>query len=373
LIADLRVLTGKNCNHLVKKEMEMTNNNEVFTLSSEEFADLLRGKSNNRIEPNDFKTSVIICDSDGNEIQVSPEEFDNLFTITKAHNCKISIVMGESEIPDNLQKIINHLAASSREHFSPELVEKNEILMIAPEEHDKQRLRAEEYLEKTIQGTTNVFANSELLRMDLFAGLDVELELVVKHSTGSRVLNYVISKDEVLKKKTTAVTSVTLDTNVVVEYLEKRSKVAVVESLLELAQSGLLDLCVTGRIREDIPRQPLSERINGLPELGIREMGSIIRTGHWKPGRDSAGSTMFQEAIDSLPDDTSRPRKKRPDWRDWDHVQTHYLNGRDVFLTWDKGILNAAPHLKEKLGIVIMKPEDYLQHCKKQIEPRSSG
>ena len=351
----------------------MTNNNEVVTLSAEELDDLLRDKSNNRIEPNDFKTSVIICDSDGNEIQMSPEEFDDLFTITKAHNFQISIVMGESEISDNSQKIINRLAASSREHFSPELVKKNEILMIAPEEHDKQRLRKEEYLKETIQDTTDAFANSELLLMDWLAGLDVELELVVKHSAISQILNYVISEDGVSKKQITEIPSVTLDSSVVVEYLEKRKKAEVVERLLELAQNEQLDLRVTGRIREDIPRQPLRDRINELPELGIQEMGSIIRTGCWRPGRDSAGSTKLQEVIDSLPHDSSRPKRKRPDWRDWDHVQTHYLNGRDVFLTWDKGILNAAPHLKEKLGIVIMKPEDYLRHYKNQVESKSSG
>ena len=306
----------------------MTSKSEVFTLSAEELDDLLRDESNNPINPNDFETSVIICDSDGNEIQISPEEFDNLFTITKAHNCKISIVMGESEIPDNFLKIINHSVANVRAHFSPELVESNEILMITPEEHNKLRLLRKEYVEKVIQGTTDVFVNSHLWHMDLFTGLDIELELVVKHSTGSRVLNYVISKDKVLEKKIIVVPSVTLDTSVIVEYLEKRGKVAAVESLLELAQNRRLDLCVTGRIREDIPRQPLSERINELPELGIREMGSIIRTGHWRPGQDTAGSTKFQEAIDSLPADPSRPSRKRPDWRDWDHVQIHYLNGR---------------------------------------------
>ena len=328
----------------------MPHNNEVFTLSS-----------------------AIIRDSDDNEIcTLSPEEleeFGNLFTITKIHNFKIRIVLSDSWIPHNFQKIINHLAANRYENFSPELIERNEVLMIEPEKHDKRRLRDKEYVEQTVQDTIDVFANSNLLRLDLLANLGVELELVVKHSTGSQVLNYVISKDKVLEKKITEVPSVTLDTSVIVEYFEKRGKVMVVENLLELAQSGELDLCVTGRIREDIPRQPLSERINELPELGIREMGSIIRTGHWSPGRDVAGSTKFQEVIDSLPDDPSRPTKKRPDWRDWDHVQTHYLNGRDVFLTWDKGILYAAPHLKENLGTVIMKPEDYLQHCKKQIEP----
>ena len=351
----------------------MMSNNETFTLSSKELDDLLKDESNKRIEPDDFEFSVVICDSDDNEIRtLSPEEFSSL-CITKVHNLKIRLVLSNSWIPNSWQKIVNHLAANCYENFSPELVERNEILMIEPEEHNKQMLRDKEYVEQTIQDTIDVFANGNLLRIDLLANLGVELELVVKHSTGSQVLNYVISKDEALKKKTTVVPSVTLDTSVVMEYLKKRSKIAVVESLLELAQNRQLDLRVSGRIREDIPYPSLSDKINELPELGIQEMGSVIRTGHWRPGRDMAGSTKFQEAIDSLPDDPSRAKKKRPDWRDWDHVQTHYLNGRDVFLTWDKGILNAASHLKEKLGIVIMTPENYLGHRKKQVESKSSG
>ena len=34
---------------------------------------------------------------------------------------------------------------------------------------------------------------------------------------------------------------------------------------------------VTGRIREDVPRPPLADRIDELPELGIDLMGSVIR------------------------------------------------------------------------------------------------
>ena len=332
----------------------MKSNNKVFTLSN-----------------------VVISDSDDNEIcTLSPEEleeFGNSVTITKVHSLKIRSVMIDSEISEDWQKGINHLAANCRKNFSPELVERNEILMIESKEHDKRRLRDKEYVEQTIQDTIDVFANGNLLRMDLLANLDVEFELVAQDPTGSQVLDYVISKDKVLKKKVTVIPSVTLDTSVIVEYLEKRRKAMIVESLLELAQNEQLDLRVTGRIREDIPRQPLSDRINELPELGIREIGSIIRTGHWRPGRDMAGSTKFQEVVDSIPETSSQPKRKRPDWRDWDHVQTHYLKGRDVFLTWDKGILNAAPHLKEKLGIVIMTPENYLGPYKKQIEPRSAG
>ena len=50
-----------------------------------------------------------------------------------------------------------------------------------------------------------------------------------------------------------------------------------------------------------------------------------------------------------------------------------HLNERDVFITWDNGILNADRHFKEKLGIVIMEPKEYLRHCKGQIESKSSG
>ena len=63
--------------------------------------------------------------------------------------------------------------------------------------------------------------------------------------------------------------------------------------------------------------------------------------------------------IEDLFNEQGRVRN-RPDWRDWQHVWGHYLKGRDVFLTWDRPILDAATELKSKLGIVVMKPEDLL-------------
>ena len=66
----------------------------------------------------------------------------------------------------------------------------------------------------------------------------------------------------------------------------------------------------------------------------------------------------------------STPRfGKAPDWRDWDHLHAHYLRRRDVFLTWDGGILDCADELKGKLDIVVMRPEEYLE----QHERKSTG
>ena len=351
----------------------MTSHNERFTLSREEFDNLFRREPNTTIDLNNLEIDLVFNDDD-ESFTLSPEEFDNLFTITKVHNLRIRIVLSDSGLPSSgLQELVNHLASNVRRQFSPELVESNEILMISPEDRDKQRLMDKEYLEKTVQGVADIFAKSKLWCIDLLYNLAAHLELIINHPTGTQVVNYVISKDKVLTKNTTLVPSATLDTNVVIQYWEQHGKAEIVESLLELAQNGQLDLRVSGRIREDMKRPDASDRINRLPELGIREIGSIIRTGCWRPGRDTVGSTKFQEVVNSIPNAPNRPRKKRPDWRDWDHLQAHYLSERDVFLTWDKGILNAARHFKEKLGIVIMDPEEYLQSCKGQIPSKSSG
>ena len=53
-------------------------------------------------------------------------------------------------------------------------------------------------------------------------------------------------------------------------------------------------------------------------------------------------------------------KRKRPDWRDWDHLYGHYIAGRTAFLTWDQLILDAAPELRSGLGVVVMKPEEFL-------------
>ena len=349
----------------------MTSNNERFTLSREELDNLFRSEPNTTIDLNNLEIELFFNDNES--VILSPEEFDHLFTITKVHNLRISIVLSDSGLPSScLQELVNHLASNVRRQFSPELIESNEILMISPEDHDKQRLMDKEYLKKTVQGVSDIFAKSKLWCIDLLSNLAADLELIINHPTGTQVVNYVISRDKVLTKNTAVVPSVTLDTNIVIEYLEQRGKAEIVESLLELAQNGQLDLRVSGRIREDMKRPDAPDRINRLPGLGIREIGAIIRTGCWRPGRDTAGSTKFQEVVNSLPDDPNLPKRKRPDWRDLDHLQAHYLNERDFFLTWDNGILNAASHFKEKLGIVIMKPEEYLQHCKGHTTSKSS-
>ena len=158
----------------------------------------------------------------------------------------------------------------------------------------------------------------------------------------------------------------TLDTNLLLEYWKQQPKAAVVERLLDLAQDGQLDLAVTTRISADIPRPPLSDRINDLPALDIPRIGSVFRLGFSTLGGGDmlAGGTRmdnFMAVADQITEDYLRRSHTPPDVRDWDHLHGHYLAERDVFLTWDKRILDVAPELQDELGIAVMKPEDYLK------------
>ena len=156
----------------------------------------------------------------------------------------------------------------------------------------------------------------------------------------------------------------TLDTNVLEEYWREQNNAVVTESLLNLAKRGQIDLAITSRIHADIPDLPLANRINDLPELNVQQIGSVFRLDcSTLDGGDLLGSDDFLNAIVSLEDEFDRQgrRKKRPDWRDWDHLHGHYLSGREAFLTWDRPILNIAPELQTRLRLDVIKPQDFLR------------
>jgi len=152
----------------------------------------------------------------------------------------------------------------------------------------------------------------------------------------------------------------TLDTNLLHEYWKQRGKRKVVEKLLLLASQGEVDLAVTARAQEDIPHPPLAEKLSELQELNISETSSVARLDYLVLGRDMLGDKAFGQFWPIACALAEQNGKKPPDWRDWDHLHAHYLLGRDVFLTWDKGIICLSEELKARFGILVKKPEDYL-------------
>lgn len=152
----------------------------------------------------------------------------------------------------------------------------------------------------------------------------------------------------------------TLDTNLLLEYWKEQDRSPTIEELLLLATSGEVDLAVTARIREDIPRPPLTIRLNDLGTLNVSEVPSVIRIGSWMLGRDVIGNAEFVDFSSSIADILRKKGARVPDWRDWDHVHAHYVLKRDIFLTWDKPLLSIGNELQNRFGIVVMTPEAYL-------------
>jgi predicted nucleic acid-binding protein len=153
----------------------------------------------------------------------------------------------------------------------------------------------------------------------------------------------------------------TLDTNLIIEYWKVHKKEGVVKKLLQLSQIGLVDLVVAARIREDVPREPLSKQVNNLAEIGIGESGSLARLGFWQLGRDQLGDEDFISFSTKVAEMAATSGAREPDWRDWDHLHAHYLQARDYFLTWDKGILGIREGLSSEFGIIVLTPEEYLE------------
>lgn len=168
------------------------------------------------------------------------------------------------------------------------------------------------------------------------------------------------AKNEVALSSHEQPMKVTLDTNIIQELWRGQANAALVELLLALSDTGVLDLAISTRIDLDIPCAPLSERIAELPDLGIRTIGSTLRLGTSRYGSgdmlvDDTVTVAEQRILSAL----ERRGARTPELPDFDHVFAHYLNHRDVFLTWDKALLAAAGLFREELGVQIAKPEDF--------------
>ena len=98
----------------------------------------------------------------------------------------------------------------------------------------------------------------------------------------------------------------TLDTSLLLEYWKDQNKRAVVERLIDLSRGAHVDLVVTARIREDVPRPPLSERIDQLAELNVQEGPSVARLDFWGLGRDVLGDDVFVAVSQQLNEELAR-------------------------------------------------------------------
>jgi hypothetical protein len=158
---------------------------------------------------------------------------------------------------------------------------------------------------------------------------------------------------------------ITLDTNLIRDIWDDRPGREEMTALLEIAEAGAIELMISRRVEQDIPRSPLADKIESIPQLGV-ELGPVI----WRLGRggrlgqvceaSQAFADFYPEAV-ALASKRITGRTKPPSDEDLDHVHTHYVAERDVFLTSDKGLLCIADAFKERFGIVVLTPAQFLE------------
>ena len=168
-----------------------------------------------------------------------------------------------------------------------------------------------------------------------------------------------------------AQTTLTLDTTLFWAYWKDPLKSPSVQKLLELRRRGQIEMVVTNRVHADIPDEPGASRLKEeLDKLNVLEIGSVTRLGHWSLGVDKLPSERFLEAMSAIRARRPQAGKNEPAGvRDWDHLHGHYLAGRDVFLTWDTGILCIGSDLCADLDLVVMNPETFLANHLTIVSP----
>lgn len=303
--------------------------------------------------------------------------------ITKQHNIEISLILARKpldgiklEYHRQVKDIVLKDMCSQIEKVAGRPITPAEvkgIFTVPLSEIKKFDQMDEDYVFAVAKGMRNNFLTmiDEYIPEGQTTRPDIRIFLYIPDCCGARMFTYVESNGIILIDDFFKPPTVTLDTDVVRDWWENRSKVQHVKKLLELGKKFEIDLAVTRRIRDDVPNQPLAAKINDLPNLLIHEIGAIIRPNNWQPGIDIIGITEFVNLIGSIEtsDEFNHMNKeKRPCPNDWDHIHTHYRYGRNYFLTWDKGILHFKKEF-EDFGIKVMNPEEYLsQHQPLNLE-----
>jgi hypothetical protein len=163
----------------------------------------------------------------------------------------------------------------------------------------------------------------------------------------------------------------TLDSSVMLEYWKSQARVMTVARLLEYAAAGLVDLAVTRHIEQDIPDLPLAAEIAKLPELGVARAPGVAVLGSWNLGSDALGDPTFVKIEAAVVAGWGTHMGKLPDARDRWHLHAHYVLSRDLFVTWDKRLLNlAAAFTARGIPIEACKPEALAAGLRLRIEQR---
>lgn len=279
------------------------------------------------------------------------------------------------QIASEMEKSLNESVQDDdlQKYLWIERAEKNKQLQgiahCPKQEIDKARQLFDDFQVQTITETRDRFIQSTVDSARHIGQTnlpDIHITLFFPTSSTLNILRYCTEAEVTKEDYIYSLPSVTLDTDMLLKMKREESV-----DMQEFRKTYLVDLAVSQRIREDILLSPDEEQF--LSDYYIRTIPSIMRCSFdskakrflLNPKFNKPGSTEFLKSAESIIDNFFKPRGETPPgYLDWDHLHAHYLSGRDIFLTDDKKILKVKDQLKEKLGIVVMNLENFVNTFK---------
>jgi len=163
--------------------------------------------------------------------------------------------------------------------------------------------------------------------------------------------------------------TVTLDTNVIWDYIDPiRKDHPAAKKLMELYEGHWKNIALTTRLDVDVPNGEVREKIDGLQVMSIGTGftldtsrlggGDFIVDDDWPERQRQIMSRLFPNADENSPEHKNR-------LADVDHLMGHQASGRDYFVTRDKGISEHKDWLRDKHGIKVASPEDFLSEIER--------
>jgi len=157
------------------------------------------------------------------------------------------------------------------------------------------------------------------------------------------------------------VPKITLDNNCVINLLDSNTStptsVSALQELIRLGLSNKIEIAITTRTESDLESDRDSQRkkemmrnINIFPILGTLPPDGSPRL------FDELQKIIFPGGLN----ETSNTYQNKHN--DLEHLVGHIINGRDIFVTDDTGILKKKVFLQTSPGILVMSPQECLDH-----------
>jgi hypothetical protein len=175
-----------------------------------------------------------------------------------------------------------------------------------------------------------------------------------------------------------AVPELTLDTNCIINLFDLKAQTPTsIDALSEIIRSGLsgkANVAITTRVEADLlgdrnveRKEQMLRMIEVLPVVGTIARFDVSKWdgGDVLGGDDSSKIEAEIQAILFPGGLTRNDRRYNNKQMDIDHLVGHFINGRDIFVTDDTGILKKRDALRASPGITVMTPEECVAHLQR--------